>query len=127
MLLKKKRIAALFTAVVLLITTAFSMSGIVRAEETASDTDATQETSPADEPAALDLQEETEEVHDLEGGIWVYKRSAATDKSSLYLEFTGSYSGSTPFIAYDASGNQTESYCMQHDKPAPPEDRKSVV
>lgn len=79
MLLKsKKRIAALFTAVVMILTTAFSMPGIVRAEETASDTDATQETSPADEPAAqdLDLQEDTEEVHDLEGGIWVYKRSA---------------------------------------------------
>lgn len=127
MLLKsKKRIAALFTAVVMILTTAFSMP-IVRAEETASDTDATQETSPADEPAALDLQEDTEEVHDLEGGIWVYKRSAATDKSSLYLEFTGSYSGSTPFIAYDASGNQTESYCMQHDKPAPPEGRDNAV
>ena len=127
MLLKsKKRIAALFTAVVMILTTAFSMP-IVRAEETASDTDATQETSPADEPAALDLQEDTEEVHDLEGGIWVYKRSAATDKSSLYLDFSGSYRGSTPFIAYDASGNQTESYCMQHDKPAPPEGRDNAV
>ena len=129
MLLKsKKRIAALFTAVVMILTTAFSMPGIVRAEEeTASDTDATQETSPVDEPAALDLQEDTEEVHDLEGGIWVYKRSPSTDKSSLYLEFTGSYTGSTPFIAYDNFGHQTESYCMQHDRPAPPEGRDNAV
>ena len=131
MLLKsKKRIAALFTAVVMILTTAFSMPGIVRAEEeTASDTDATQETSPADEPAAqdLDLQEDTEEVHDLEGGIWVYKRSPSTDKSSLYLDFSGSYRGSTPFIAYDAFGHQTESYCMQKDVAAPPEGRNNAV
>lgn len=127
MLLKsKKRIAALFTAVVMILTTAFSMP-IVRAEETASDTDATQETSPADEPAALDLQEDTEEVHDLEGGIWVYKRSPSTDKSSLYLDFTGSYLGSTPFIAYDEFGHQTESYCMQKDVAAPPEGRDNAV
>lgn len=128
MLLKsKKRIAALFTAVVMILTTAFSMPFNVRAEETASDTDAAQETSPADEPAALDLQEDTEEVHDLEGGIWVYKRSPSTDKSSLYLDFIGSYLGSTPFIAYDEFGHQTESYCMQKDVAAPPEGRDNAV
>lgn len=124
MLLKKKRIAALFTAVVMILTTAFSMSGIVRAEEeTASGTDA----APADEPAPQDLEETGISVQDLEGGIWVYKRSPSTDKSSLYLEFSGSYAGSTPFIAYDAFGHQTESYCMQKDVAAPPEGRDNAV
>lgn len=119
MLLKsKKRIAALFTAAVVILTTAFSMPFNVMAEETASDTDATQETTGETE----DLQEGGIEVQDLtDQGETLYIHSRYWDGwyLSSYVDITAT--DYTPSLhgalkATDASGRETEAYCMQSTK-----------
>lgn len=118
MLLKsKKRIVALFTAVVLL-TAAFSLPDNIRAEEvtaTNSDADAeatTEEGLQEDGIAVQDIGDtgETVYIHSRYWDGWViadYVNVTATD-------YTPSLHGA--LVAKDASGRETEAYCMQSTK-----------
>ena len=118
MLLKsKKRIAALFTAAVMILTTAFSMPFNVRAEETATNTDAEAETAEDE-----GLQEGGIAVQDLaDQGETLYIHSRYWDSwyLSSYVDITAT--DYTPSLhgalkATDASGRETEAYCMQSTK-----------
>lgn len=118
MLLKsKKRIAALFTAAVMILTTAFSTPFNVRAEETATNTDAEADTAEDE-----GLQEGGIVVQDLaDQGETLYIHSRYWDGwyLSSYVDITAT--DYTPSLhgalkATDASGRETEAYCMQSTK-----------
>ena len=118
MLLKsKKRIAALFTAAVMILTTAFSTPFNVRAEETATNTDAEADTAEDE-----GLQEGGIVVQDLaDQGETLYIHSRYWDGwyLSSYVDITAT--DYTPSLhgalkATDASGRETEVYCMQSTK-----------
>lgn len=118
MLLKsKKRIAALFTAAVMILTTAFSTPFNVRAEETATNTDAEADTAEDE-----GLQEGEIVVQDLaDQGETLYIHSRYWDGwyLSSYVDITAT--DYTPSLhgalkATDASGRETEAYCMQSTK-----------
>lgn len=118
MLLKsKKRIAALFTAAVMILTTAFSTPFNVRAEETATNTDAEADTAEDE-----GLQEGGIVVQDLaDQGETLYIHSRYWDGwyLSAYVDITAT--DYTPSLhgalkATDASGRETEAYCMQSTK-----------
>lgn len=115
---RKKRIAALFTAVVLSVTAAFSLPDNIRAEEvtaTNSDADAeatTEEGLQEDGIAVQDIGDtgETVYIHSRYWDGWViadYVNVTATD-------YTPSLHGA--LVAKDASGRETEAYCMQSTK-----------
>ena len=118
MLLKsKKRIAALFTAAVMILTTAFSTPFNVRAEEMATNTDAEADTAEDE-----GLQEGGIVVQDLaDQGETLYIHSRYWDGwyLSSYVDITAT--DYTPSLhgalkATDASGRETEAYCMQSTK-----------
>lgn len=118
MLLKsKKRIAALFTAAVMILTTAFYTPFNVRAEETATNTDAEADTAEDE-----GLQEGGIVVQDLaDQGETLYIHSRYWDGwyLSSYVDITAT--DYTPSLhgalkATDASGRETEAYCMQSTK-----------
>ena len=115
---RKKRIAALFTAVVLSVTAAFSLPDNIRAEEvtaTNSDADAeatTEEGLQEDGIAVQDIGDtgETVYIHSRYWDGWViadYVNVTATD-------YTPTLHGA--LVAKDASGRETEAYCMQSTK-----------
>lgn len=115
---RKKRIAALLTAVVLSVTAAFSLPDNIRAEEvtaTNSDADAeatTEEGLQEDGIAVQDIGDtgETVYIHSRYWDGWViadYVNVTATD-------YTPSLHGA--LVAKDASGRETEAYCMQSTK-----------
>lgn len=115
---RKKRIAALLTAVVLSVTAAFSLPDNIRAEEvtaTNSDADAeatTEEGLQEDGIAVQDIGDtgETVYVHSRYWDGWViadYVNVTATD-------YTPTLHGA--LVAKDASGRETEAYCMQSTK-----------
>lgn len=115
---RKKRIAALFTAVVLSVTAAFSLPDNIRAEEvtaTNSDADAeatTEEWLQEDGIAVQDIGDagETVYIHSRYWDGWAiadYVNVTATD-------YTPSLHGA--LVAKDASGRETEAYCMQSTK-----------
>ena len=115
---RKKRIAALLTAVVLSVTAAFSLPENIRAEEvtaTNSDADAeatTEEGLQEDGIAVQDIGDtgETVYIHSRYWDGWViadYVNVTATD-------YTPSLHGA--LVAKDASGRETEAYCMQSTK-----------
>lgn len=113
----KKRIAALFTAAVMILTTAFSTPFNVRAEETATNTDAEADTAEDE-----GLQEGGIVVQDLaDQGETLYIHSRYWDGwyLSSYVDITAT--DYTPSLhgalkATDASGRETEAYCMQSTK-----------
>lgn len=115
---RKKRIAALLTAVVLSATAAFSLPDNIRAEEvtaTNSDADAeatTEEGLQEDGIAVQDIGDtgETVYIHSRYWDGWViadYVNVTATD-------YTPTLHGA--LVAKDASGRETEAYCMQSTK-----------
>lgn len=115
---RKKRIAALLTAVVLSVTAAFSLPDNIRAEEvtaTNSDADAeatTEEGLQEDGIAVQDIGDtgETVYIHSRYWDGWViadYVNVTATD-------YTPTLHGA--LVAKDASGRETEAYCMQSTK-----------
>ena len=115
---RKKRIAALLTAVVLSVTAAFSLPENIRAEEvtaTNSDADAeatTEEGLQEDGIAVQDIDDagETVYIHSRYWDGWAiadYVNVTATD-------YTPSLHGA--LVAKDASGRETEAYCMQSTK-----------
>ena len=115
---RKKRIAALLTAVVLSVTAAFSLPENIRAEEvtaTNSDADAeatTEEGLQEDGIAVQDIGDtgETVYIHSRYWDGWViadYVNVTATD-------YTPTLHGA--LVAKDASGRETEAYCMQSTK-----------
>lgn len=115
---RKKRIAALLTAVVLSVTAAFSLPDNIRAEEvtaTNSDADAeatTEEGLQEDGIAVQDIGDtgETVYIHSRYWDGWAiadYVNVTATD-------YTPSLHGA--LVAKDASGRETEAYCMQSTK-----------
>lgn len=116
---RKKRIAALLTAVVLSVTAAFSLpENNIRAEEvtaTNSDADAeatTEEGLQEDGIAVQDIGDtgETVYIHSRYWDGWViadYVNVTATD-------YTPTLHGA--LVAKDASGRETEAYCMQSTK-----------
>lgn len=115
---RKKRIAALLTAVVLSVTAAFSLPENIRAEEvtaTNSDADAeatTEEGLQEDGIAVQDIGDagETVYIHSRYWDGWAiadYVNVAATD-------YTPTLHGA--LVAKDASGRETEAYCMQSTK-----------
>lgn len=115
---RKKRIAALLTAVVLSVTAAFSLPENIRAEEvtaTNSDADAeatTEEGLQEDGIAVQDIGDtgETVYIHSRYWDGWViadYVNVTATD-------YTPTLHGA--LVAKDASGRATEAYCMQSTK-----------
>lgn len=115
---RKKRIAALITAVVLSVTAAFSLPDNIRAEEvtaTNSDADAeatTEEGLQEDGIAVQDIGDtgETVYIHSRYWDGWViadYVNVTATD-------YTPTLHGA--LVAKDASGRETEAYCMQSTK-----------
>lgn len=115
---RKKRIAALLTAVVLSVTAAFSLPDNIRAEEvtaTNSDADAeatTEEGLQEDGIAVQDIGDtgETVYIHSRYWDGWViadYVNVTATD-------YTPTLHGA--LVAKDASGRATEAYCMQSTK-----------
>lgn len=114
---RKKRIAALLTAVVLSVTAAFSLPENIRAEETATNTDAEAETAEDE-----GLQEGGIAVQDIgDTGETVYIHSRYWDGwyLSSYVDITAT--DYTPSLhgalkATDASGRETEAYCMQSTK-----------
>lgn len=114
---RKKRIAALLTAVVLSVTAAFSLPENIRAEETATNTDAEAETAEDE-----GLQEGGIAVQDLaDQGETLYIHSRYWDGwyLSSYVDITAT--DYTPSLhgalkATDASGRETEAYCMQSTK-----------
>lgn len=114
---RKKRIAALITAVVLSVTAAFSLPDNIRAEETATNTDAEAETAEDE-----GLQEGGIAVQDLaDQGETLYIHSRYWDGwyLSSYVDITAT--DYTPSLhgalkATDASGRETEAYCMQSTK-----------
>lgn len=114
---RKKRIAALITAVVLSVTAAFSLPDNIRAEETATNTDAEAETAEDE-----GLQEGEIAVQDLaDQGETLYIHSRYWDGwyLSSYVDITAT--DYTPSLhgalkATDASGRETEAYCMQSTK-----------
>lgn len=114
---RKKRIAALLTAVVLSATAAFSLPDNIRAEETATNTDAEAETAEDE-----GLQEGGIAVQDLaDQGETLYIHSRYWDGwyLSSYVDITAT--DYTPSLhgalkAMDASGRETEAYCMQSTK-----------
>lgn len=114
---RKKRIAALLTAVVLSVTAAFSLSENIRAEETATNTDAEAETAEDE-----GLQEGGIAVQDLaDQGQTLYIHSRYWDGwyLSSYVDITAT--DYTPSLhgalkATDTSGRETEAYCMQSTK-----------
>ena len=114
---RKKRIAALLTAVVLSVTAAFSLPENIRAEETATNTDAEAETAEDE-----GLQEGGIAVQDLaDQGQTLYIHSRYWDGWCLssYVDITAT--DYTPSLhgalkATDASGRETEAYCMQSTK-----------
>lgn len=117
-MLSKKRIAALLTAVVLSVTTVFSLPDNIRAEEvtaTNSDADAeatTEEGLQEDGIAVQDIGDtgETVYIHSRYWDGWViadYVNVTATD-------YTPTLHGA--LVAKDASGRETEAYCMQSTK-----------
>lgn len=115
---RKKRIAALITAVVLSVTAAFSLPENIRAEEvTATNSDADAETAEDE-----GLQEGGIAVQDLaDQGETLYIHSRYWDGwyLSSYVDITAT--DYTPSLhgalkATDASGRETEAYCMQSTK-----------
>lgn len=115
---RKKRIAALFTAVVLSVTAAFSLPENLRAEEvTATNSDADAEATTEE-----GLQEDGIAVQDLaDQGETLYIHSRYWDGwyLSSYVDITAT--DYTPSLhgalkATDASGRETEAYCMQSTK-----------
>lgn len=115
---RKKRIAALITAVVLSVTAAFSLPDNIQAEEvtaTNSDADAeatTEEGLQEDGIAVQDIGDtgETVYIHSRYWDGWViadYVNVTATD-------YTPTLHGA--LVAKDASGRETEAYCMQSTK-----------
>lgn len=114
---RKKRIAALLTAVVLSVTAVFSLPENLRAEETATNTDAEAETAEDE-----GLQEGGIAVQDLaDQGETLYIHSRYWDGwyLSSYVDITAT--DYTPSLhgalkATDASGRETEAYCMQSTK-----------
>lgn len=114
---RKKRIAALLTAVVLSVTAAFSLPENIRAEETATNTDAEAETAEDE-----GLQEGGIAVQDLaDQGQTLYIHSRYWDGwyLSSYVDITAT--DYTPSLhgalkATDTSGRETEAYCMQSTK-----------
>ena len=115
---RKKRIAALITAVVLSVTAAFSLPENIRAEEvtaTNSDADAeatTEEGLQEDGIAVQDIGDtgETVYIHSRYWDGWViadYVNVTATD-------YTPTLHGA--LVAKDVSGRETEAYCMQSTK-----------
>lgn len=115
---RKKRIAALLTAVVLSVTAAFSLPENIRAEEvTATNSDAdveatTEEGLQEDGIAVQDIGDagETVYIHSRYWDGWViadYVNVTATD-------YTPTLHGA--LVAKDASGRETEAYCMQSTK-----------
>lgn len=115
---RKKRIAALLTAVVLFLIAAFSLPENIRAEEvtaTNSDADAeatTEEGLQEDGIAVQDIGDtgETVYIHSRYWDGWViadYVNVTATD-------YTPTLHGA--LVAKDASGRETEAYCMQSTK-----------
>lgn len=128
MLLKrKKRIAALLMAVVMIFTAANFLPINTWAEEpeeltgeTATGDASADETEAQYLDAPDNLEEDDITVYDLGNTISVYRRDPSVAKSDLFLDFGGTYLGSTPFIARDTSGHQTEAYCMQLHIAAPP-------
>lgn len=115
---RKKRIAALFTAVVLSVTAAFSLPDNIRAEEvTATNSDADAEATTEE-----GLQEDGIAVQDIgDAGETVYIHSRYWDGWAIadYVnvtatDYTPSLHGA--LVAKDASGRETEAYCMQSTK-----------
>ena len=115
---RKKRIAALFTAVVLSVTAAFSLPDNIRAEEvTATNSDADAEATTEE-----GLQEDGIAVQDIgDAGETVYIHSRYLDGWAIadYVnvtatDYTPSLHGA--LVAKDASGRETEAYCMQSTK-----------
>ena len=115
---RKKRIAALLTAVVLSLIAAFSLPENIRAEEvTATNSDADAETAEDE-----GLQEGGIAVQDLaDQGETLYIHSRYWDGwyLSSYVDITAT--DYTPSLhgalkATDASGRETEAYCMQSTK-----------
>ena len=115
---RKKRIAALITAVVLSVTAAFSLPENIRAEEvTATNSDADAETAEDE-----GLQEGGIAVQDLaDQGETLYIHSRYWDGwyLSSYVDITAT--DYTPSLhgalkETDASGRETEAYCMQSTK-----------
>ncbi len=115
---RKKRIAALLTAVVLSVTAAFSLPDNIRAEEvtaTNSDADAEATTEEGLQENGIAVQDigdtgETVYIHSRYWDGWViadYVNVTATD-------YTPSKHGA--LVAKDASGRETEAYCMQSTK-----------
>lgn len=115
---RKKRIAALLTAVVLSVTAAFSLPENIRAEEvTATNSDADAEATTEE-----GLQEDGIAVQDIgDAGETVYIHSRYWDGWAIadYVnvtatDYTPSLHGA--LVAKDASGRETEAYCMQSTK-----------
>ena len=115
---RKKRIAALLTAVVLSVTAAFSLPDNIRAEEvTATNSDADAEATTEE-----GLQEDGIAVQDIgDAGETVYIHSRYWDGWAIadYVnvtatDYTPSLHGA--LVAKDASGRETEAYCMQSTK-----------
>lgn len=115
---RKKRIAALLTAVVLSVTAAFSLPENIRAEEvtaTNSDADAEATTEEGLQEDGIVVQDigdagETVYIHSRYWDGWViadYVNVTATD-------YTPTLHGA--LVAKDASGRETEAYCMQSTK-----------
>lgn len=115
---RKKRIAALLTAVVLSVSAAFSLPENIRAEEvTATNSDADAEATTEE-----GLQEDGIAVQDIgDAGETVYIHSRYWDGWAIadYVnvtatDYTPSLHGA--LVAKDASGRETEAYCMQSTK-----------
>ena len=115
---RKKRMAALLTAVVLSVTAAFSLPENIRAEEvTATNSDADAEATTEE-----GLQEDGIAVQDIgDAGETVYIHSRYWDGWAIadYVnvtatDYTPSLHGA--LVAKDASGRETEAYCMQSTK-----------
>ena len=120
MLLKKrKRIAALLTAVVVSFTTAFSLP-VMAEEETATGSDAKAETTETTEELVT-TEENLEDLGDQGETVYVHSRYWDSPKwiISDYVDvtatdYTPSLHGSMKVT--DTSGRETEGYCMQSTK-----------